>query len=158
MVRTFIVLLVGLPLLMPPGMCVCQFVPCERSDVSAVTPSETDGTAPTCCCARKARRERADARPDASGLTAGDSSVKGSARDRTPSPRPANHDAGCPASLSVAFSKVSPANPLTVAAADRTGESVALPATPTLSFAMTDLAAEGPSALPLYLSHCTLLI
>lgn len=98
MFRTVVTFLVAVPLLMPPGMCICQFAPTGKA--FAATRPEADRhphVAPAsdsrsdCCC--DSCRERAT---DA-GLTAG--SEGRSSHDGSLPSGPGKHAPGCPAAL-----------------------------------------------------------
>lgn len=91
--RSLVLLLVGLPLLMPPGMCVCQLVPCGSAQAAPVATA----TAPTppapeeCCC-----KKRAAAAPT-TGDKAGAWSQSSPDRHHPTSPDSGKHQPGCPA-------------------------------------------------------------
>ena len=76
--RTLLLLLVAPTLLMPPGMCICQFVPCGgemgtgRGNLSAsLRLSSRTATSDTCTCEKRrtgSEDQRLSRRLDLSGL------------------------------------------------------------------------------------------
>lgn len=162
MFRVLLTSLVGLPMLMPPGMCLCQFLPCGRASAagsgqtSAGEAAASPGveSAPSCGCRnQRGNSEQAKQEPGKPGgwenLPAGDS---------CPVPLPGGHAPGCPAACSSAAEKVA-----------LPGFQIQILAAPALSFvgiaAVNDKANVPAYGLPahvhsppLFLAHCTLLI
>ena len=86
--RHLLALVVGLPMLMPPGMCACQFVPCrDASTEYQETSSDTVAVA--------AERCKCSTHRNAVELTSSDEPVAKS----SPSHVPHDHAPGCPAKL-----------------------------------------------------------
>jgi hypothetical protein len=59
-VRLFLLFLVTPALLMPPGMCVCQFAPCgeaSREEVTACAVQRAETTSTSCTCAHASRKQ-----------------------------------------------------------------------------------------------------
>jgi hypothetical protein len=96
MLRALVSFLVAAPLLMPPGMCLCQFdlracLAPHGDECSALTPESH----PTDCC--DCRHRRAEGRTctrDKQGRQASDSSGR---RSTPPKPPRQPHAPGCPA-------------------------------------------------------------
>jgi hypothetical protein len=82
MLRIFVSLLAVLPTLLPPGMCVCQFVP--QTSVQAVKATETPRR--HCCSCCRAHPER----------TVADSSTRKSAPAHGWNEPREPHDSSCP--------------------------------------------------------------
>lgn len=100
MFRAAVTFLVALPLLMPPGMCICQFARLSRSHPSSLSfgmpPAGTPTRAGCGQCSCFARSENhvhvEDDRPDA---------------DLDSCPQPVSrHEPGCPAVNTVDWSKI----------------------------------------------------
>lgn len=90
MLRRLMVILLALPMLMPPGICICQFQP---TFVTASSSSE-DTEEPVVCC-RKCGRAKCDHQKNtSSGQTPARSD------DSDPSPQSPDHAPGCPANPS----------------------------------------------------------
>lgn len=150
--RALVFLLAGWPLLMPPGMCICQFVraaePVARSSESEsaeaaesqAAEDQDDDCCPDPCCVRE-KASRGPCRDEGKGA-----------------PTKPECPSNCPASGNAHYFQL-------VEHQHLTGLSVAslspLPffVVPQDSEPLSDLHAPSPpSVLPLYLSLCTLLI
>src|SRR5262245_45610321 len=95
MLRTAVLLLVGIPLLMPPGMCICRYLPCEQLAVSL----ENQGDDPLPPCCRRASRGSSESR-DGCGIAIARHSptVSYDLDPQTPTaPDGSRHLPGCPA-------------------------------------------------------------
>lgn len=154
--RSLFLLVAGLPMLMPPGMCVCQFVPCRTAAVPLATTqllaSQGPRHAPDCTCCRSHRLE---ASADTSPRDYGPEATPGSP---SPCPLPGKHWPGCPAALGVAPVQVALPTTAVLPDADLAGGRVQIvvePAAPVLRVNASPVAPETP---PLFLAHCTLLI
>lgn len=94
MLRAVLTFLIGLPMLMPPGMCLCEYLPCPDDANSASSqfklPAGQDLGPEThrCDCGR--RRQRAEV--GATGV-----SIDTELTSLVPSPQPEKHHPGCPA-------------------------------------------------------------
>ena len=150
--RTLLLLAVGLPMLMPPGVCVCQFVPYEPGgaaepartvDVSAALQDSADAQRCGCC-----RRDR----------SSGGDFTHGAAPAKNPGPVPGKHWPGCPAAIGAAPVKVAVPAPTPFQPDAPACLFVAHTAEPRLPSVSADFTSTAPAAPPLYLSHCTLLI
>jgi hypothetical protein len=154
--RVLMAIVVGLPLLMPPGVCICQYLPCAHA-----TPPEvrTAGTAAcetekpsSCACLRhRTHGTRVNEHGDASAAAA-------AVADReTTCPGRHEHSPGCPV-VANAHKVLPGASPRLLAFAFASAE---LPA-------VIDLRSEGvkragatsvqPVGSPIYLTFCALLI
>jgi hypothetical protein len=136
MLRTLLSLLAVLPMLVPSGLCVCQFAPGRAADSSA---SKLTANAESCpCCASHAERES-------------DSSEPSSPDD--------NHCPNCPAVLGVATATALPAAPVlapdAVAASPLITEPVVVATHSNNRFDTSFVCASAP---PLFVCHCSLLI
>lgn len=117
--RGLVSLLIALPLLMPPGMCVCQFLACERPSParpaavglnrsSSPTASESDSPAPPSGCACSARQAAQSSGGDAAlaGKALGPAAAATHSADTSgPLTPPPGHAPSCPASQSAGQSK-----------------------------------------------------
>lgn len=152
MFRSLVTLLVALPMLMPPGMCICQFAPTGK--VSASPPSwagqrQTDHTTDSrvdCRC--DSCRERAAA----------------TGEDRPASPDeapvgPGKHAPGCPAAYGDVPTKMAASTTVTIHLDAHPQCFFSLVAEPA---ALVGRGREGVSrpavSPPFFISHCTLLI
>lgn len=159
-VRTAVSLLALFPMLMPPGMCICQFVPVENvpavpvSTSSPVTPVAGHAGARRDCSCESCRERRAS-----EGRDEGDAR-RTPPHDETPSqPGQGKHWPGCPAAVGAA--------PLTVVL-----PAVTVHADVDTAVSFTSSVAEPVGSIrhagewvspqakspPLFLSHCALLI
>lgn len=134
MLRALLPLLAVLPMLMPSGLCICQFAPSRVADSSA---SKLTTKAENCpCCASHSERES-------------DSSEPGSPTD--------DHCPNCPAVLGAATAL--PAAPVltsdAVAASPLITEPVVVATYSTNRFDTSFVCASAP---PLFVYHCSLLI
>lgn len=153
MLRAVLTVLIAVPMLMPPGMCLCQFA----SAASACSPSAPlhDAGHPAsvdCCC--DSCRERAGA---ISAVSQEEEKPRPS--DRPASPHPGKHAPGCPAALGDIPNKMATA-----------AVTLHLDASPAVGFVSAVVSATAPRshdrdietvaiiALPLFISHCALLI
>ncbi len=99
MLRGLVTFLVSLQLLMPPGLCICQFAPHANEvnianfRVGPIADQHTDEAVRSCCCTACLSHGTSD---------------RGTARSELPqkpfqeeqnAPKPANHFPGCPAEL-----------------------------------------------------------
>ncbi len=158
MVRTVVTILVAVPLLMPPGMCLCQFAPAGH--VFATTWAEatrqehaahTPGSRPDCRC--DSCRERAVG-PDLPAGSQGRPSPDG-----PPPSGPGKHPPGCPAALGDMPTKVS-APAVTIPFDANPGpcfDSLVAGPTAPVRGAREGVSAQAASP-PLFISHCSLLI
>lgn len=158
--RTVVSLLALLPMLMPPGMCVCQFLPAERAHASLAPVSPALPPVPVhadarrdCSCDSCRERAATNVRDEAAGRRTPP------AHDPPSRPGPVEHWPGCPAAIGAA--------PLTVALPSVTIHiHVDAPApftTPQVEPVSTHdrplTRVMSPHASPpLFLSHCALLI
>lgn len=162
MLRVLLTILVGLPMLMPPGMCICQFVPCGRAATDETRlPLSADGAAmvgadsgPSCGCVH--RRSRSQQAKQEFGKPGGLESIP--VDPPSPWPLPGQHAPGCPAAMTAATEKVAlptfQVNTLLVLALDFVGFTpvsveVNRPA---------ERVTIRPHSPPLFLAFCRLLI
>jgi len=85
--RVVLALLIGLPLLMPPGVCLCQFVPCHAAPTPAAPAcdaSAEDPPRPGSRCRCRAVHPSEQAPPQDQPTPA------------TPRPTPPDHQPDCP--------------------------------------------------------------
>ncbi len=155
MFRTVLTVLLALPMLMSPGMCVCQFVPCgrvrcESPRTTSVSNDQSPASRASCRCAKQCKRAKWDSRSH-------EVPAKRLA-DLRPAPVPLDHVPGCPASVESAVRKVSlPAD--TIPTVDL--PAVAWAYTPVCAFRQRysdHRLARFPTDAPLFVSHCSLLI
>lgn len=150
MIRSVVTVLVGLQLLMPPGMCVCRFAPVAAvgTDANAVRPAPPPLRA--CCASCGSRHPAAESCPDQAPA----------APDHPIDRGPPDHLPGCPAvSPDVAAKLPAPTEPPVDAAADALAAAVAAGITGEPAAACRTVPhAAFPSDPPLYLSFLVLLI
>jgi hypothetical protein len=162
MFRVLLTILAGLPMLMPPGMCICQFVPCGRASgdetrlplpaVGAVSVEADSG--PSCGCGH--RRSRSQQVTQEPGKPGGWQSIP--VDHPSPGPLAGQHAPGCPAAMTAATEKVAlptfQVHTLLVLALDCTGFT---PVSVEVNSAAERVTIR-PHSPPLFLSFCTLLI
>lgn len=154
--RIFLLLVLGLPMLMPPGMCVCQFAPCVGAESNSTPAFEPrSASEPTegkrCCCDRRLKAERDEAsRPD----------------DPKPAPgrlplhdnQPADHGPNCPVVTGGSLvTAVLPVVALHLAFAD-VGIYTSLPTARAVRAVLSDRLSSYGTSPPVYLAHCSLVI
>lgn len=157
MLRVLALLLMLPPTLLPPGMCVCQFVPLGKASAARQSPSHARGVSAA---------HAATPRPDCScDSCRSPSTERGAADDRPPpfsvespaDPGPGKHWPGCPAAVGAAPLDV------VVTAVTAPADLVVLvdlfwPA-PGAAVSRTPVPMVTLRAIPpLYISHCALLI
>jgi len=145
--RHLLALVVGLPMLMPPGMCVCQFVPC--SDASTEYQETSSDTA-----AVAAERCKCSTHRNAVELTSSDEPVAKS------SPRhvPHDHAPGCPAKLGATPNKIAPPPLVAPHALDLVVSYFWVEAQSIASRGLADEVLVQGSPPPLFLAHCAFLL
>lgn len=155
MFRALVLLLLLPLLLLPPGMCICQFVPIGKaSPVPTSAPRATVGQAaeprPDCTC-DSCHRSQAAAAPE-----------RGDDRPTQPpggpAPVPAKHWPGCPAAigdmpLNMAVPPVKVQVDLTA-----TADFLTTVAEAVVSLDRTTPVSPPVGTPPLFISHCALLI
>ena len=147
----------AVPMLMPPGMCLCQFAPAgnDCSPPAPLTAPLRAGGHPAsvdCCC--DSCRERAGV---VTAVSQGEEKPRPS--DRPASPHPGKHAPGCPAALGDIPNKMAAAAvtlPLDASAAVGFVSAV-VPATAVRS-RDRDVETFAVVSPPLFISHCSLLI
>ncbi len=156
MLRTIVTYLAVLPMLMPPGVCVCQLVPGGRAAAATAPPPPTGHAADGrrgCVCASCRERQ-----PEA-GTSTSDGPGDRPSDDGPRRPVPAEHWPGCPAADGAM-------PPTSVVPPSVTGHlALDLPGTALCPAAdvVTAPVRPGPPALsagsppPLFISHCALL-
>lgn len=153
--KTFLLLAVGLPLLMPPGMCICQFVPCGESTGSGLggrAELERTRTSTGCSCAPR----RGGTQAAAGGIPAcRDSGTTPGGQKSCPFPAKPWPD--CPVVTGTAPDKFPTPAPVlfTLDLASVVVWSVEVPATPV---GRVDHISLRPASSPLFISHCSLVI
>lgn len=157
MLRSVVTFLVAVPMLMPPGMCICQFAPTGKA--SAVTRSEvgqqrvghTADSRTDCRC--DSCRERAAA----AGLPTGGEDGPSSS-DEAPF-GPGKHAPGCPAALGDVPTKMAASTVTIHLDTNPVGCFVPPVVEPTASVGRGRVCVSHPAASPpLFISHCSLLI
>ncbi len=152
MARVLVLLLILPPLLMPPGMCICQFTPVANASPVSTIPAERRSAAshtqsPKKDCACDSCRSR--------GAVAGhDNELP----PREPVRGPTEHWPGCPAAAdSLPLSLVLPTLTLE---ADFTFASEFVTATGEVANPVARILPLPPQTAspPLFISHCSLLI
>lgn len=158
MLRALVLLLMLPPMLLPPGMCVCQFVPVGTvpAPLSASRDRELSASHdanPRADCTCASCRSRAGAAPSEGGDNAP------TPRDDGPSrPEPGKHWPGCPAAADATpFNMVVPTVTVQADLAAATGffTPVEVAVVPPVRATPVPAPAYSP---PLFISHCTLLI
>lgn len=157
MFRVLLTILIGLPMLMPPGTCICQFVPCGRASADETrlpSPGETAvsaGADSGGCGHCRRRSEQTNQEP---GKPGGESIP---IDHSSPVPLPGQHAPGCPAACTTSTEKValptSQVQTLLVLALDFIGFTTVVKASIP---AVQEL--DHVHSPPLFLSHCKLLI
>lgn len=157
--RTLLLLLLAPALLMPPGVCLCQFVPCgesagvPRSGLPASTRPSCGGQfEETCACAK--RRLAADGRKPTAAAE-GRAAVFG---DEKPAQLPGKHSQGCPAVTGEDQAKLAQTPSPVLPSADLTCHVFQLVDTPARPAAREERAPVRPVSSPLFIAHCALLI
>lgn len=154
MFRAVITFLIAVPMLMPPGMCICQFAPTETPAagtraVAARTPAVGHSSNAGRNCRCDSCREQAPA-PDGQEPTPAGSPTH---------PGPGKHAPGCPALLGDTPTKMaSPALALHLDANPVPGFVSAVVEPNRARGRDRDAAGHADSSPPLFLSHCSLLI
>lgn len=162
MFRLLLTFLVGLPMLMPPGMCLCQFLPCGRASADdkqqptpgQVTVSSGGDAAPSCGCRRRqSDSEQAKQEPGKPGGWE-NIPVEHSSPDRLPG----QHAPDCPAAFTTATERVALLTFQVQALACLAPVFVGVvPASVQSNTPVYGVPSHVHSP-PLFLSHCTLLI
>jgi hypothetical protein len=158
MFRAVVTLLVTLPMLMPPGMCICQFVPIGTTHAGPLpvrTVSHDADAGRHCTCVTCQTREQD---PSAGEQSRDCGHPARPCGDGPSPPVPGKHWPGCPAALGTAPTKMVVA-PATVPVDVGTGlcftDPLVGPGILVRRVNSTPVPAISP---PLYLSHCALLI
>lgn len=155
MFRAVLTVLLALPMLVPPGMCVCQFVPCGhvRAGTTVSAPTQVDVPVASGRCCRCASKSTRNERVEPTQL-AGTRHVE----PRVPTPGPADHMPGCPASVEAAVRNVSHvADPVPSLGLPSVAW-LSRPAAPVDSQRLNDRWIVINQATPLFLAHRALLI
>ena len=159
--RTLLLLLVAPTLLMPPGMCICQFVPCGgemgtgRGDLSAsLRPSTQTATSATCTC-EKRRSGGQDQR--SSGVSTCDDCGSRTGGEK-PCPCPGKHWPGCPAVTGEDQAKLAPPSSAVLFSLHLACDFVERVQDPAAPVCRLDFTPVRPVSSPLFISHCSLLI
>lgn len=96
MFRAVLTILVGLPMLMPPGMCLCEYLPCPTDGIVAVSeagsPAAEELSSQTHRCSCGHRRLLAELGREAVSEAVGSKHIHSD-----PFPKPEKHHPGCPA-------------------------------------------------------------
>jgi hypothetical protein len=164
-VRALVLLLVAPALLMPPGMCICQFVPCGGiAEPASALPSSgslradarfTETTA--CTCGSRHARSSAEKTPSGAACSSHDCG-SGSSDNKNPCPLPGKQWPGCPAAVGSAVTKLSPPASALFLAFDFSSVYVGLVTESVTPVSRVCLTSVLPAATPLFVSHCALLI
>ena len=154
MVRAVVTFLVAVPMLMPPGMCICQFAP---TGMAAAGTRTIAARAPAVAHSSDAGRNcRCDScREQAPALGGHEPTPAGSPTH----PQPDRHSPGCPALLGDTPTKMAaPALTLHLDADPVPSFVSAVVETSRVQGRDRDAAVRTDSSPPLFLSHCSLLI
>ena len=163
MIRVWLTLLAVLPMLVPQGICLCQFLPCEQP---ASTPTAESTLSPvaaktsSCSCSRHSSRGASSDRQGPGEGRQVHASIASAAPlpEERSSPLPHSHMPGCPAltaasARSAVLPVWTPVGLLSVAE----GFATAVRPHPDVTRALShDLLLF--TSTPIYLSHCALLI
>lgn len=159
--RTLLLLLIAPVMLMPPGMCICQFVPCGwemgtgRGDLSASLRSSSQTTTTVTCTCDKRRSGSQDHR--SSGVSTSQDRETASGGEK-PCPCPGKPWPGCPAVTGEDQAKVAPPPSAVLSSLDLACEFVQFVEVPAVPVARVDFKSLHPASSPLFICHCTLLI
>lgn len=154
MFRAVITFLVAVPMLMPPGMCICQFAPTGTTTagtrtVAARTPAVGHSSSAGRNCRCDSCREQAPAPGGQESVPAGSPAH----------PEPGQHAPGCPALLGDTPTKMAaPALTLHLDADPLPTFVSAVVETSRARGRDRDAVGHADSSPPLFLSHCSLLI
>jgi hypothetical protein len=158
MLRIVTSLLIVLQMLLPPGMCICQFVPqvcAEPLEVKAQDDHPVTSQRSSCCCCHKARATTSG-HTDQIRSAARSSSEEGLHSDDAPV-HP-SHDPDCPALRPADHAEVAETSqPLRLMIAALPHSFVCKTTMPPSTFAWED-AEDDPPERPLYIALRTLLI
>lgn len=147
--RALLAILVGLPMLMPPGMCICQLLPCAAA--ASTTDRKADSPSPETCACRKHVASQT--------CTTGQETRTSSTNDDHPlGPVPYKHSPGCPAAQSADQSKLVQSQRLTLNEGSTALMAFELPVVESPRFNSLQARCFRPAETPIYLSHLTLLI
>lgn len=164
MCRVLLTILVGLPMLMPPGMCFCQFVPYGRASAGDNSlPFPTDhhvgagkASGRSCgCCSSRCGSDPAERDP---GKPGDQPTIP--AQDSDHVPLPGRHAPGCPFAFTAATERValpntpSPVQMLLVPIVNFVGF-LTIRVKPTIPSVRVSNCIHSP---PLFVVHCSLLI
>jgi hypothetical protein len=160
LLRIAIILLIGAHLLVPPGMCVCQFVPrgCGDSGAARAAASSTNRprSSASCCCGRKRQPVVVSDRVDRAGAEARSSAADGLHEDEQPEQ---SHLPMCPALRPADHSRIaSTPDPLLRILAILAHAACIETPFPRPTPILTDAFAARGAERPLYLSFRTFLI
>jgi hypothetical protein len=156
--RAVLAILVGLPMLMPPGMCLCEYLPCPDESSTIVDSLSVDENASECqsnhCrCGHRRHRPSAAEQPTRIVKTSAGIGVHSA-----PVPHSDKHHPGCPAAIGPISVQASPRNapvlmPIPIIAPEVAFSSVIA--------SNVNVPVQDTSPLPLnrrYIAHCSLLI
>lgn len=145
--RHLLALVVGLPMLMPPGICVCQFVPCgDASTEYQETSSETVAVATERC--------KCSTHRDKTELASTDELLA----KLSPGHAPHEHAPGCPAKLGTTPNKIAPPPLVAPDALDLAVSYCWVEVQSIASRKLTDEVLVQGSPPPLFLAHCAFLL
>ena len=153
MIRTLLLLLMVPSTFVPPGMCVCQFVPTGTASSARLPSVETATTTRPDCKCDSCRTGTSSADPER------DDHSNRQPADGPSGPGPTEHWPGCPAEVDAVPASMS-APTVVTAQADlvATAEFYTPVAAATVPPVRTMPASSPAVSPPLFISHCTLLI
>lgn len=157
MFRSLVTLLVALPMLMPPGMCICQFAPTGK--VSAAPPSWA-GQRPV----GHTSNSRAECRCNSCREQVAAAGLPTDGEDRPASPNeapvgPGQHAPGCPAAHGDVPTKMAASTAVTIPFDAHPQCFFSLVAEPAARVGRGREGVSRPAVSPpFFISHCTLLI
>jgi hypothetical protein len=156
--RALLAILVGLPMLMPPGMCLCEYLPCpdeSSTTVDSVSVDENASAGQSTHCRCGHRRHCLSAAEQAPRV------VKRSAGigvRSAPVPHPDKHHPGCPATIGPISVHASPRNTPVLMPIPMIAPEVAFSSVIASNFTVPVQDTSSPPSNPHYIAYCSLLI
>jgi hypothetical protein len=156
--RALLAILVGLPMLMPPGMCLCEYLPCPDESSTIVDSVSVDENASECQsthCRCGHRRHRPSAAQQPTRV------VKRSAGIgvySAPVPYSDRHHPGCPATIGPISVQASLRNTPVLMPIPMIAPEVAFSSVIDSNFTAPVQDTSSPPSNPRYIAHCSLLI
>lgn len=156
MFRTLVTFLVALQMLMPPGMCICQFAPTGKGSAATRFESGQRQVSHTADSRADCRCESCRERPAA--RLPSDGEDRPASPDEAPS-GPGKHAPGCPAAHGDVPTKTAASTTVTIPFDAHPLRFFSLAVVPAAPVGRAREGASRPAVSPpLFISHCTLLI